>query len=105
MVTSVHRGSHEGGHTVALVDWSRALRLGAAHGCLEWLSMEALRGSHGLTLSVLWLSWLSWVQWCECHMEGMKLMVVINENSPLKTITKPKKWIENDRKPHFESKI
>jgi hypothetical protein len=38
-------------------------------------------------------------------MEGMKLMVVINENSPLKTITKQKKWIENDRKPHFESKI
>ena len=35
---------------VALVDWSRAVQLGAAHGCLGWLSMEALRGSHGLSL-------------------------------------------------------
>jgi hypothetical protein len=38
-------------------------------------------------------------------MEGMKFMAVINENPPLKTITKQKKWIENGRKPHFESKI
>uniref|UniRef100_A0A2N9FC39 Uncharacterized protein n=1 Tax=Fagus sylvatica TaxID=28930 RepID=A0A2N9FC39_FAGSY len=48
---------------MALVDWSRAGRLGAAHGCLGWLSMEALRGSHGFeTFSVLWLSWLSRVE-------------------------------------------
>ena len=44
---------------VALVDWSRAGWLGVAYGCLGWLSMEALRGSHGFeTLSMLWLSWL-----------------------------------------------
>jgi hypothetical protein len=50
-----------------------------------------------------WL--ISRVQWCECHMERMKLVAVINENPSLKTITKQKKWIENGRKPHFESKI
>ena len=59
----VHRGSREGGHTVALVDWSRAGRLRAAHGCLGWLSMEALCGSHGFeTFSMLCLSWLSRVE-------------------------------------------
>ena len=48
---------HTGGHTVALVDWSHAVRLGAAHGCLGWLSMEALRGSQGLRL----------LHCCGCH--------------------------------------
>ena len=43
VVTGVHRGSHEGGHMVALVGWSRTVQLGAAHGCLGWLSMEAQR--------------------------------------------------------------
>ncbi len=51
MVTDVHRGSREGGHMVVLVDWSRAVWLGSTHGCLGWLSMEALGGSHGVTLS------------------------------------------------------
>ena len=91
MVTGVHKGSRKGGHKVPLVDWSRAVWLGAAHGCLGWLSMEALRGSHGLALSVLWLSY----QWCECHTEGMKFIAVINENPPLKTITKQKKRLKS----------
>jgi hypothetical protein len=38
-----------------------------------------------------WL--ISRVQWCKCHMEGMKLMSIINKNPPLKKITKQKKWI------------
>jgi hypothetical protein len=45
--------------------------------------MEALGGSHGVSLSLVW---------CGCvFMEGMKFMVVINENPLLKTITKQKK--------------
>ena len=32
-------------------------------------------------------------------------MAILNENPPLKTITKQKKWIENGRKPHFEFKF
>ena len=97
-MTDIHKGLREGGHTVALVDWSRAVRLGAAHGCLGWLLMEALGGSHGVSLSLVW---------CGCvFMAGMKLMVIINENPPLKTITKQKiKWIENCRKPQFGFKI
>jgi hypothetical protein len=39
-------------------------------------------------------------------MKGMKFMAIINENPPLKTITKQKKKrIENGRKPHFEFKF
>ena len=45
------------GHTVVLVDQSCVVRLGAAHGCLGWLSMEAFRGSHELRL----------FQCCGCH--------------------------------------
>jgi hypothetical protein len=37
---------------------SRAIRLGATHGYLEWLSKEALRGSHGVAL------WLRLSQCC-----------------------------------------
>ena len=48
---------------------SRAVRLGAAHGCLGWLSKEALRGSHGvalwLRLSLSVVMALT-VHWCEC---------------------------------------
>ena len=60
MVIGVHRGSCEGSHTVALVDWFRAVRLGAAHGCLEWLSMEALGGSHRASLSLVWCGRVLW---------------------------------------------
>ena len=45
--------------------------------------MEALGGSHGVSLSLVWCGYV--------FMEGMKFMVVINENPPLKTITKQKK--------------
>ena len=47
MVTDVDRGSREGGHTVALVDWFHAVWLGAAHGCLggsQWRLFVALTG-------------------------------------------------------------
>jgi hypothetical protein len=36
---------------------------------------------------------------------GNEMLALINENPPLKTITKQKKWIENERKPHFGFKI
>ena len=80
---------------MGLVDWSRAIQLGVAYGCLGWLLMEALGGSHGVSLSLVWFGCV--------FMEGMKFMVVINENPPLKTITKQKnglKTVENhkDRK-------
>jgi hypothetical protein len=57
----------------------------------------ALGGSHGVSLSLVW---------CGCvFMEGMKFMIIINENPQLKTITNKKKWIENCRKPQFGFKI
>ena len=54
---------------------SHAVRLGAAHGCLGWLSKEALRGSHGvalwLRLSLNVVMALT-IHWCECYMEGIE---------------------------------
>jgi hypothetical protein len=89
-VTDVDRGSREGGHTVALVDYSRVVQLGAAHDCLGWLSMEAFGSSY------------------ECgslFMEGMNNMTVINENPPLKTTPNKTNGLKTVETHNLDSKI
>ena len=59
--------------------------------------MEALGGSHGVSLSLVW---------CGCvFMEGMKFMVVINENPPLKTITKQNNGLKTVENHNLDSKF
>ena len=103
MVIDIHRRSREGGHTVALVDWSRAVQLGATHGCLGWLSMEALGGTHGVTLTGESLTGVVWL----CIHGGNEIYGSYKwkpstENNHQ---TKKKKRIENCRKPQFGFKI
>ena len=84
----------------------------------RWLTGLALFGWEQLMVALggsQWRLFMALTRWLSrivalngvvvIFMEGMKLMVVINENPLLKTITKQNKWIENGRKHNLDSKF